>query len=58
MLIFTRKIGESFMIGEGDDVIKITYLRSQHGKAVLGITANKHVPIHREEIYNKIHGKK
>jgi carbon storage regulator len=52
MLILTRRVGESIMIG---DEIRITVLNNQRGKqARLGIEAPEDTPIHREEIYERI----
>ena len=51
MLILTRQIGESIMIG--DDVI-ITVLGIRGGQVRIGIDAPGDVPVHREEIYDRI----
>ena len=51
MLILTRKIGESIIIG---DNIKITVLGINRGQIKIGIDAPKEVAVHREEIYEKI----
>lgn len=51
MLILTRKIGEAIKI---NDDITITNLGSSHGNVKLGIDAPENIPVHREEIYNKI----
>lgn len=56
MLVLSRKPGESLRIG---DDITITYLgvnAYNNTQIRLGITAPKTVPVHREEIYDKIHG--
>ena len=51
MLILTRKVGESVLIGND---ISITIL-SVHGNQVkLGVEAPKEVSVHREEIYQRI----
>lgn len=57
MLIFTRRAGESFMIG---DDIKITCLESKNrGNQIrIGIEAPENVAIHRTEIYNRIQKEK
>jgi len=52
MLILTRQIGESIMIG--DDVI-ISVLSIQGEQVRIGIDAPGDVPVHREEIYERIH---
>jgi carbon storage regulator len=51
MLILTRRIGESIMIGDG---VVITLLGIKGGQARIGIQAEKNVPVHREEIFRKI----
>ena len=55
MLILTRRVGESLMIG--DDVV-ITVLASKGNQIRIGIDAPRDVEVHREEIYELIHGKK
>ncbi|WP_185234871.1 carbon storage regulator CsrA [Teredinibacter franksiae] len=51
MLILSRRIGESIVIGE--DVI-VTVLKSAGNQIRLGIAAPGNVPVHREEIFDKI----
>jgi len=51
MLILSRKVGESLMIG--DDVV-VTVLAIKGSQVRIGIDADNEVPVHREEIYNKI----
>ena len=51
MLILTRKVGESIMIGESVEV-KVLGLRA--GQIKIGIEAPKDVQVHREEIYQRI----
>ena len=51
MLILTRKVGESLLIG--DDVsITILYVRGNQVK--IGVKAPKEISVHREEIYQRI----
>ncbi len=50
MLILTRKLNESIMIGDVE--VKITSLKGDYVK--LGIKAPREVPIHRKEIYDVI----
>ncbi len=51
MLILTRRANESLMIG---DDIKITVLGIKGNQVRIGIDAPKDVPVHREEIYQRI----
>ena len=51
MLILTRKVGESVLIGN-DISIKILSVRGNQVK--LGVEAPKEVSVHREEIYQRI----
>lgn len=53
MLALTRNIGEIICIG---DNIRITLIRATDGKARIGISAPRHIPVHRLEVYEKIHG--
>jgi carbon storage regulator len=51
MLILTRRVGETVMIG---DDVKITVLGVKGNQMRIGIEAPHHVPVHREEIYERI----
>jgi carbon storage regulator len=51
MLILTRRVGETLMIG---DEVTVTVLGVKGSQVRLGITAPKDVGVHREEIYQKI----
>ena len=56
MLVLTRDRDQRIFIGEGADQVVITVIEIRHGNKVrLGIEAPKHIPVHREEIYNEIH---
>jgi carbon storage regulator len=52
MLVLTRKVGERIHIGDG---IVVTVVRIQSDKVRLGIEAPAQVPIHREEVYRRVH---
>ena len=52
MLVLTRKIGESFVVG---DDIKVTIIDIIGGNKVrVGIEAPQEIPVYREEIYELI----
>ena len=53
MLILTRRVGETLMI---DDSVSVTVLGVKGNQVRIGITAPKDVAVHREEIYQRIHG--
>ncbi len=55
MLILTRRIGESLII---DDQISVMILATKGNQARLGIDAPKDIPVHREEVYQRIQEEK
>ena len=55
MLILTRRVGESIVIG---DDISISVLGVKGSQVRLGIDAPKDVSVHREEIYQRIQEEK
>jgi len=55
MLVLSRRKNESIMVGEEIEIV-ITDVRSDRVR--LGISAPKHVPVHRKEIYDAIQRKK
>jgi carbon storage regulator len=55
MLILSRKVGESIIIGSGNDKVVLTVLEVRGGQIKLGISAPRELSVHREEIYQKIH---
>lgn len=56
MLILTRRVGETLMIGDSVTVsVTVTVLGVKGNQVRIGITAPKDVAVHREEIYQRIH---
>ena len=51
MLILTRRVNETIMLG--DDII-VTVLGVRGNQVRIEIEAPKDLPVHREEVYNKI----
>ena len=51
MLILTRRVGETIMVG---DEVQVTVLGVKGNQIRIGVDAPKEVAVHREEIYNRI----
>ncbi len=51
MLILTRRVGETLMVG---DDVTVTVLGVKGNQVRIGVNAPKDVAVHREEIYERI----
>ena len=55
MLILTRRVSESLMIG---DDVSVTVLSIRGGQVRIGVNAPRDIAVHRQEIYDRIQDEK
>jgi carbon storage regulator len=60
MLVLSRKSREAVVVGEADGLrplLTVTVIGIRGGNVKLGFEADARVPIHREEVWERINGK-
>ncbi len=59
MLVLSRKTEESVVVGGADGfhrLLKVTVLDIKRGRVRLGFEVDADVPVHRSEVWERIHG--
>jgi carbon storage regulator len=59
MLVLSRKAEESVVVGGADGfhrLLKVTVLEIKGGRVRLGFEVDAEVPVHRSEVWERIHG--
>ena len=54
MLILTRRVQETIVIGEGPAAIRVTVLGVVGNQVRVGVDAPRSINVHREEVYERI----
>ncbi len=57
VLVLSRKKNESIVIGTSAGLVTVTVVEIRGEKVRLGIEGPREVPVHRQEVYEQIHGK-
>ena len=58
MLVLSRKNRQSVVVGGSggfDHLLKVTVLEIRDGKVSLGFEVDREVPVHRSEVWERIH---
>jgi len=50
MLVLSRNIGSSVIVGDGQDAVKVTVIDTNGYQVKLGFEAPRHIAVDREEI--------
>ncbi|MFA6492706.1 MAG: carbon storage regulator [Patescibacteria group bacterium] len=58
MLVLARKVGQSIVIGEGDNEAEILVIEIRGDQIRLGINARRNIPVHRKELLEQIKAEK
>lgn len=53
MLVLTRRVGETLMIGDSGE-IRLTVLDNNYNQVKLGIAAPRSISIYREEVFYRV----
>lgn len=54
MLVLSRKVNESIIVGDLPGGVKLTIVDIRGDKVRIGIEAPKEIPVHRQEVYDAI----
>jgi len=54
MLILSRKVGQSLILGEEGSEVVVTLMGIKQNQARIGVMAPKEMPVHREEVIHRI----
>jgi carbon storage regulator len=54
MLVLSRQVNESIIVGEGDSEVEVMIVSIRGGQVRVGIRAPKTMPVHRREVRDEI----